>query len=135
MSVAFVKRARQSLGMSQKAFALATGRSYSSIRVYEAGRKVPSSVLAVIGKMCEARNLRELATEAEKHLTANIGPSADASLSTRAQGLVEVIIRSGNTDLINTVIGSLEIAAHFAHFHHRIPQEMSIEQNSEPINV
>ena len=109
------KRVREALGMSQRAFGKAIGRSFQSVRLYDA-ENVPSyQVLSVIASLCSGARLTELHAEVLAAIQKRQEPKpvpvflVEPHEVVKAHGLLDGILRNSDPETVRAVLRFLTI--------------------------
>jgi transcriptional regulator with XRE-family HTH domain len=112
-----IKRIRRQIGLTQREMADAVGRSFPSIRVYEAGTKpTPLHVFYALAALCRATDppLEDLALECDALvLTQDKKASSidDGKRQTLAYRYLDHILKEGSAGLIDAVMQVLEMSS------------------------
>lgn len=132
-----IKRVRETLRLSQRGFAKAVGKSYASIRLYEAGQKVPSNVLLIATGLCRDAGHPYLAKELEEYAN-KLGfdlinaPRLKAEETVNyCHAVLDDVLRSADTETVRMVMRMLQITADWSkpgkHAHMSIMAALSQE--------
>lgn len=110
-----LKRVRDALQMSQRSFGKAVGRSFQSIRLYEAGKVPPSDVLIVAAALCRDHSLFDLAKEIELYAESraiNLLPEALPTHNNilRSQRVLDEVLRAADPETSRAVTRFLDMA-------------------------
>ena len=118
MNATPIKRLREQLGMSQDRFAQLLGKSYGSVRGYEAGRQPPPEVMTRMLSLAMAHEFKDLADELEASGAAlgsetSLADSADSAPASnedkrRARRCLEYLLDMGNQATVDAIVFTLE---------------------------
>lgn len=91
-----MRRIREAAGLTQEAFARTVGRSYASIRSYDAGRKPPLDVAARAMAVAVQVGRNDLADEIQSRAVPPIQTAPGVINSVHVHRLLDQILNSGD---------------------------------------